>query len=227
MEFLKPKTSCETLCFFLNNAMFWRCFWKTIDFDVFDDVLQNAKHRANDASNDVNRPPLAVSKQASWQLFRYSLPRWDNFQLLSPSPWPFPLGWPPLHRQTPLHHLFVLCKHFHPVKEGSHCFVKSFHKILQRSRPIMVRWQSLHWLTIAWPAHASYTPTHAKMFTWKKIYKWFATSFHRIHKLLLALNIFIIQYFLSRVDIEQCQISKRAGPAAYWASHCIAAKGTK
>ena len=22
--------------------MFWRCFWKNIDFDVFDDVLQNA-----------------------------------------------------------------------------------------------------------------------------------------------------------------------------------------
>ena len=38
--------------------MFWRCFWKNIDVDVFDDVLQNIKHRANDASNDVNRPPL-------------------------------------------------------------------------------------------------------------------------------------------------------------------------
>ena len=38
-----------------------RCFGdvfeKNIDVDVFDDVLQNAKHRANDASNDVNRPP--------------------------------------------------------------------------------------------------------------------------------------------------------------------------
>ena len=58
MEFLKPKTSCKTSCFFLNDAMFWRCFWKNIDVDVFDDVLWNAKHRANDASNDVNRPPL-------------------------------------------------------------------------------------------------------------------------------------------------------------------------
>ena len=58
MEFLKPKTSCKTSCFFLNDAMFWRCFWKSIDVDVFDDVLQNAKHRAYDASNDVNRPPL-------------------------------------------------------------------------------------------------------------------------------------------------------------------------
>ena len=58
MEFLKPKTSCKTSCFFLNDAMFWRFFWKNIDVDVFDDVLQNAKHRANDASNDVNRPPL-------------------------------------------------------------------------------------------------------------------------------------------------------------------------
>ena len=38
--------------------MFWRCLWKNIDFDVFDDVWKNPKHRANDASNDVNRPPL-------------------------------------------------------------------------------------------------------------------------------------------------------------------------
>ena len=58
IEFPKPKTSWKTSCFFLNDAMFWRCFWKNIDVDVFDDVLQNSKHRANDASNDVNRPPL-------------------------------------------------------------------------------------------------------------------------------------------------------------------------
>ena len=42
-----------------------RCFGdvfeKNIDVDVFDDVLQNAKHRANDACNDVNRPPLVSS----------------------------------------------------------------------------------------------------------------------------------------------------------------------
>ena len=61
MEFLKPKTSCKTSCFLLNDAMFWRCFWKNIDVNVFDDVLQNTKHRANDASNDVNRPPLPPS----------------------------------------------------------------------------------------------------------------------------------------------------------------------
>ena len=54
MEFPKPKTSWKTSCFFLNDAIFWRCFWKNINVDVFDDVLQNAKHRAN----DVNRPPL-------------------------------------------------------------------------------------------------------------------------------------------------------------------------
>ena len=58
MEFLKPKTSYKTSCFFLKNAMFCRCFWKNIDVDVFDDVLQNAKHRVYDASKDVNRPPL-------------------------------------------------------------------------------------------------------------------------------------------------------------------------
>ena len=38
--------------------MFWRCFLKNINVDVFDNVLENTKHRANDASNDVNRPPL-------------------------------------------------------------------------------------------------------------------------------------------------------------------------
>ena len=41
-----------------------RCFGdvseKNFDVDVFDDVLQNAKHRAYDASNDVNRPPLML-----------------------------------------------------------------------------------------------------------------------------------------------------------------------
>ena len=43
-----------------------RCFGdffeKNIDVDVFDDVLQNAKHRANDAFNDVNRPPLILEQ---------------------------------------------------------------------------------------------------------------------------------------------------------------------
>ena len=71
-----------------------RCFWKNIDVDVFDDVLQNAKHRANDASNDVNRPPLpadglvsvqsqpmrsrqrAFPVQAPFSKFLYTLPLW-------------------------------------------------------------------------------------------------------------------------------------------------------
>ena len=37
-----------------------RFFDENIDIDVFDDVHQNTKHRAYDASNDVNRPPLCV-----------------------------------------------------------------------------------------------------------------------------------------------------------------------
>ena len=37
---------------------FGNVFEKNIAFDVFYEVLQNAKQRANDASNDVNRPPL-------------------------------------------------------------------------------------------------------------------------------------------------------------------------
>ena len=36
---------------------FWLCFWTTTDVNVFDDVLQNAKHCANHASNHANRPP--------------------------------------------------------------------------------------------------------------------------------------------------------------------------
>ena len=40
-------------------------FEKNIDVDVFDDVLQNAKHRANDASNDVNRPPLDAARSSA------------------------------------------------------------------------------------------------------------------------------------------------------------------
>ena len=43
-----------------------RCFGdvfeKNIDVDVFGDVLKNAKHRANDAYNDVNRPPLVQAQ---------------------------------------------------------------------------------------------------------------------------------------------------------------------
>ena len=57
MKSLKHKTSCKTSCFFQNDAMFLRFFWKNIDVNVFDDVLQNAKHRGN----DVNRPPLTLN----------------------------------------------------------------------------------------------------------------------------------------------------------------------
>ena len=54
----RPKTSRKTSHFLLNDAMFQRCFEKNIDLDVFDDVWKKPKHRINDASNDVNRPPL-------------------------------------------------------------------------------------------------------------------------------------------------------------------------
>ena len=55
---LAPGTSRKTSHFLLNDAMFQRCFGKNIDLDVFDDVWKKTKHRINDASNDVNRPPL-------------------------------------------------------------------------------------------------------------------------------------------------------------------------
>ena len=44
---------------------------KNIDVNVFDDVLQNAKLCANDASNDVNCPPLAeggLPLSSRWKL---------------------------------------------------------------------------------------------------------------------------------------------------------------
>ena len=56
MEFPKPKTSLKTSCFFLNDAIFWRCFGKNIDVDVFDDVHQNSKHRANNATMLIAHP---------------------------------------------------------------------------------------------------------------------------------------------------------------------------
>ena len=56
----RPKTSRKTSHFLLNDAMFQRCYEKNIDLDVFDDVWKKTKHRINDASNDVNRPPLLL-----------------------------------------------------------------------------------------------------------------------------------------------------------------------
>ena len=41
--------------FLLIDAMFLK---KTLPSDVFDNVLQTAKHRTNDASKDINHPPL-------------------------------------------------------------------------------------------------------------------------------------------------------------------------
>ena len=57
------KHRAKTLHFLLSNAMFCTMFFlKTLSPYVFDDVLQKAKHRTNNASNGVNRPPLlAVS----------------------------------------------------------------------------------------------------------------------------------------------------------------------
>ena len=61
----RPKTSRKTSHFLLNDAMFQRCFEKNIDLDVFDDVWKKPKHRINDASNDVNRPPLLTAQSQS------------------------------------------------------------------------------------------------------------------------------------------------------------------
>ena len=46
---------------------------KNIDLNVFDDVLQNTKHRANDASNNVNRPPLAKTDEILNQTFTFQI----------------------------------------------------------------------------------------------------------------------------------------------------------
>ena len=68
-------------CFpILNDAIFGRCFQKNIDVDVFDDVLKNTKHRENDASNDVNRPPLALARL----LALAAGPRWRGWRRAAP-----------------------------------------------------------------------------------------------------------------------------------------------
>ena len=52
--FLKPKT----LHILLNDAMFQQCFEKTSTLMFL--TMFEKKHRLNDASNDVNRPPLVT-----------------------------------------------------------------------------------------------------------------------------------------------------------------------
>ena len=72
----RPKTSRKTSHFLLNDAMFQRCFEKNIDLDVFDDVWKKPKHRINDASNDVNRPPLlqgTIVGEGFWQFLECDL----------------------------------------------------------------------------------------------------------------------------------------------------------
>ena len=83
----RPKTSRKTSHFLLNDAMFQRCFEKNIDLDVFDDVWKKPKHRINDASDDVNRPPLQL------RLLRLAIPPTDWQERRNP-------GWVVTHSQT-------------------------------------------------------------------------------------------------------------------------------
>ena len=53
----RPKTSRKTSHFLLNDVMFQRCFEKNIDLNVLT-IFEKTKHRINDASNNVKRPPL-------------------------------------------------------------------------------------------------------------------------------------------------------------------------
>ena len=53
----------HTLCVFKLKLAHTLCTNnQIINVNVFDDVFQNAKHRAYDASNDVNCPPLSVQQ---------------------------------------------------------------------------------------------------------------------------------------------------------------------
>ena len=52
-------------------------FEKNIDVNVFDGVLQNAKHWAN----DVNRPPLGEGGSDIWD----KIPKKSRFFLLGPA----------------------------------------------------------------------------------------------------------------------------------------------
>ena len=67
MKFSKPKTSYKYRVSFLTMRCFGDVFEeKNIDIDVFDDVLQNTKHHANYASDDVNRPPLHSNQMSEY-----------------------------------------------------------------------------------------------------------------------------------------------------------------
>ena len=48
-----------------------QCFKKTLPSDVFDNVLQTAKHRTNDASKDVNHPPLLRHASSACAFLNY------------------------------------------------------------------------------------------------------------------------------------------------------------
>ena len=52
------KHCVKTLHFLLNDAMFWTMFFNFQRCNDLTMFQKNAKHRANDASNDVHRPPL-------------------------------------------------------------------------------------------------------------------------------------------------------------------------
>ena len=57
---------------------------KTLLPDVFGDVLKKAKHRANDASNEVNRQPLLVTSLEAWKVCHV----WPFFSPKSSYVWP-------------------------------------------------------------------------------------------------------------------------------------------
>ena len=55
---LKPQTSPKTSHFLLNDAMFWTMYFNFWLCDFLTMFQKIAKHRANDASLTMHRPPL-------------------------------------------------------------------------------------------------------------------------------------------------------------------------
>ena len=68
VDFMKSKISCKNSELLLNDPMFLK---KTLPSDVFDNVLQTAKHRTNDASKDVNHPPLLRHASSACAFLNY------------------------------------------------------------------------------------------------------------------------------------------------------------
>ena len=67
---------------FYNYEMFRRCFWKNIDVNVFDDILQNTKHRANNV-NRGNSLVYGIGEKVWWKISSFMLKNQHTYAEIS------------------------------------------------------------------------------------------------------------------------------------------------